>query len=136
MDRLNRFLDKFDSRPGATDEQIASAEAELGTKLLADYVEFLKNRNGGEGFIGESYAALWEISELASTNSSYESQKWAPGVLLFGSDGGGEAFGFDTGDPNWPIVQIPFIGMCWEEARPLGSTFSQFVENLYVWNRL
>jgi hypothetical protein len=136
MDHLSRFFEKFDSGPGATDEQIASAEAELGTKLQAGYVEFLKSRNGGEGVIGESYAALWEVSELASKNSSYESQKWAPGILLFGSDGGGEAFGFDTRDSNWPIVQIPFIGMYWEEARPLGSTFSQFVENLYVWNRL
>jgi len=132
MDDTSRFLEEFDSRPGATDEQIALAEAELGTELPAGYVEFLKNRNGGEGVIGEAYAMLWEISELASLNLSYQSNKWAPGLIIFGSDGGGEAFGFDTRDPSWPIVMIPFIGMLWEHARPLGDTFSQFVESLYV----
>jgi hypothetical protein len=136
MDNPDRFLEEFESRPGATDEQIASAEADLGTKLPADYVEFLKNRNGGEGAIGEAYAMLWEVSELASLNLSYQSNKWAPGLLIFGSDGGDEAFAFDTRGPNWPIVMIPFIGMVWEDARPLGDTFSQFVESLYVGKNL
>ena len=136
MNVANPRFERFNFQPGASDESIHAAETELRLKLPEEYVLFLKNGNGGEGLIGKSYAILWNVSELASLNESYQSHKWAPGILIFGSDGGDEAFGFDTRNPNWPIVQIPFIGMSWSDARPMGQTFNQFVENLYVWNRL
>jgi hypothetical protein len=130
MENQNRLFDKFNSRPGATDGQISSAENGLGIRLPHEYAEFLKNRNGGEGLIGEAYVTLWAVSELAPLNLSYESNRWAPGLLIFGSDGGGEALGFDTRAPNWPIVQIPFVGMRWGSAHLLGATFGKFIENL------
>lgn len=131
-----RFLEKFNLQTAANESEVRSAENTLNLKLPDDYVAFLKSGNGGEGFIGESYAILWGVSEIAPLNEDYESQKLAPGFLIFGTDGGGEAFGFDTRETNWTIVQIPFIGGNWDEARPLGSTFDQFLENLYVGNRI
>jgi SMI1 / KNR4 family (SUKH-1) len=131
-----RLLEKFNLEPPVSDEVIRSAETALKLKLPDRYVAFLKAGNGGEGFIGESYAILWDVSEIEALNQSYESGKVAPGLLIFGSDGGDEAFGFDTRSADWLIVQIPFIGMSWDLARPLGSTFDQFLENLYAWNRL
>lgn len=136
MTNPNHLLREFSARPGATDEQISSAETKMGVKFPEGYSQFLRRQNGGEGAIGESYAMLWDVSELASKNESYRSNEWAPGFLIFGSDGGGEAFGFDTRNPMWPIVRIPFIGMEWGAAEPLGDTFDQFLDNLYEGNWL
>lgn len=130
------FLEKFKLESPAAEEEIRSAEETLHLKLPAQYVSFLREGNGGEGFIGDSYAILWSVSEIAPLNESYESQELAPGFLMFGSDGGGEAFGFDTREADWKVVQIPFIGGNWNEARPLGSSFQEFLENLYVGNRI
>jgi len=136
MGNLLHLLEKFNLETAATDETIRSSEIELGLRLPDQYVQFLKIGNGGEGFIGESYAIFWGVSELSSLNASYESNKLAPGFLIFGSDGGGEAFGFDTRGLNWPLFQIPFVGLDWNSARPLGNSFDEFLERLYRWDRI
>ena len=119
-------------RPGATDAAIAAGEMQLGMRLPADYVDFLKFTNGGEGFVGKNaYIILWGVEELASMNQEYEVQKYVPGLLIFGSDGGGEAYGFDTRSPQWPIVQVPFVGMEWDVAESMGTSFCQFLARLY-----
>jgi len=128
----DHLLDRFNAAPAATDDQIEQAKSSLPEFLPSEYVQFLKNMNGGEGFIGETYSVLWDVSKIESLNLSYQTHQWAPGLLLFGSDGGGEAFGFDTRKPNWPIVRIPFVGMDWKEARPIGNSFKEFLENLFV----
>ena len=62
----------------------------LGVSLPGDYLEFLRQHNGGEGFVGDNYIIFWRAEELADFNREYEVDKYAPGILLFGSDGGGE----------------------------------------------
>jgi hypothetical protein len=114
----------MDLHPAATNMMIIASEEQLGARLPKDYVQFLKLANGGEGFIGNAYAIFWSVEELSSMNRSYEVQKYAPGLLIFGSDGGGEAYGFDTRASDWPIVQVPFVGMAWNLARPMGTSFS------------
>ena len=128
---LRRFLDRLNRRPGATDAAIAESEKQLGLKLPAEYMEFLKFANGGEGFIGREHVILWGVEELASMNQSYEVQKYVPGLLIFGSNGGGEAYGFDSRTPHWPVVQVPFVGMDWRDARSLGDLFSEFLRRLH-----
>jgi SMI1 / KNR4 family (SUKH-1) len=129
---IQRFLDGLNRRAGATDAIISEREKQLGLKLPAEYVEFLKLTNGGEGFIGKNaYVMLWGVTELASMNQSYEVQEYVPGLLIIGSDGGGEAYGFDTRAPQWPIVQVPFVGMTWDVAHPMGESFGAFLKRLY-----
>jgi hypothetical protein len=128
---MAQLLAGLDRRPGAAKTVIAEGAAQLGVPLPADYVEFLKLANGGEGFISEhAYVMLWGIEELAAMNRSYEVQKYAPGLLIFGSNGGGEAYGFDTRDRQWPVVQVPFVGMDWTLAQPKGRSFGEFLERL------
>jgi len=43
--------------------------------------------------------------------------------FLFGSDGGGEGYGFDTQTRGMPIVRIPFIGMERRYATPVAENF-------------
>lgn len=86
--------------------------------------------NGGEGFLGEDYLILWGAEELAQFNREYEVQEYAPGLVLFGSDGGGEGFAFDTRSSPPQIVQVPFIGMELQYANPVGSDFRDFISKM------
>ncbi|OBQ67168.1 SMI1/KNR4 family protein [Mesorhizobium loti] len=107
--------------------------ARLGVALPKDYTDFLKEHNGGEGFIGDSYIVFFKAEELVQFNIEYEVEKYAPGILLFGSNGAGEGYGFDTDDAAMPIVQIPFIGMDRRYAdivaRDLADLFSRLEED-------
>ncbi len=80
--------------------------------------------------IGENYVVLWYAEQLAEMNSSYEAAKRVPGLLLFGSDGGGEALAFDTRTKPWPIAQVPFVGMELKYAKFLSSSFDAFMRSM------
>jgi len=129
---MDRLLANLKLNAPASAVAMEEFERQLSVKLPSEYVEFLQKNNGGEGFVGKcAYVILWAIGELAFMNQAYEVQKYVPGLLIFGSDGGGEAFGFDTRDPLWPIVQVPFVGMAWDVAELMGATFREFLERLY-----
>jgi len=128
---IDRLLTNINQRGRATDTAVAAAEEELGLKLPADFVQFLKSGNGGEGFIGRKYVIFWGVEELPSINESYEVQQCAPGLLIFASSGGGEAYGFDTRKAPWPVVRVPFIGMEWGVAEIIGRSFSEFLVCLH-----
>lgn len=97
--------------PPASPSAIEELSSVLGVSLPTSYLDFLRQHNGGEGYIGDSYIILWKAEELAAFNREYEVEKYAPGIILFGSSGGGEGYGFDTQSTSMPIVRIPFIGM-------------------------
>jgi hypothetical protein len=104
--------------------------ARLGVELPSDYLDFLRQHDGGEGFIGDDYIIFWKAEELADFNREYEVEKYAPGILLFGSNGGGEGYGFDVESAAMPIVRIPFIGMAREYAHLVAKDFPDLFATL------
>src|ERR1044072_7362040 len=92
----NRLLARFNGNPPSDTGAIRHFESESGLRLPDDYARFLQQTNGGEGFLGNAYVILWRVEELIEMNKAYEVTEYAPGLFLFGSDGGGEAFAFDT----------------------------------------
>ena len=129
---MQHLLEELDCRPPATNAAIADCEKCLGMQLPTEYADFLRATNGADGFLGKvAYVMLWAVDELVPLNQEYEVKQYVPGLLLFGSDGAGEAFGFDTRVSPWQIVQVPFVGMEWAVARPLGTSFIEFLEQLY-----
>jgi hypothetical protein len=65
-------------------------------------------------------------------NGEYEVSRYAPGLFLIGSDGGGEAFAFDLRDARSErVVSVPFVGMDIASIRILGDDFSAFLDRLY-----
>jgi hypothetical protein len=127
----DRLLGKFNSNPPADVASIRQLETETGLRLPEDYALFLQQADGGEGFIGNAYAILWRIGELREMNTAYQVAEYAPGLFLFGTDGGGEAFAFDMRTAAEPIVSVPFVGMELEVARPMASNFTAFLEALF-----
>lgn len=109
-------------------EVIANLSDRLDIALPANFLNFLRQHNGGEGFIGDNYIIFWKAEELADFNREYEVEQYAPGIFLFGSNGGGEGYGFDTQSPTTPIVRIPFIGM----ERRYATTVAKDFPDLFV----
>ena len=118
----------FSLNPAISSNGLEAVMKGLGLNLPHDYKEFLLSSNGGEGLIGENYIVFWRAEDLEPLNAGYEVANFAPGFLLFGSDGGGEAYAFDTRKSPWEVVQIPFIGMDDPIAR--GSSFTEFCASL------
>lgn len=124
-------LNHFNGTTPASDDVIQKFEQSSGLLLPDDYVAFLRESNGGEGFIGENaYLILWPVEQLLELNTAYQVQEYAPGLLFFGSDGGGEAYAFDTRMAELPVVSVPFVGMGHSLVRRIAPTFSAFLATL------
>lgn len=115
--------------PGAQLAAIRDREAELGITFPVDYVEFKLSSNGAEGFVGGDrlYVRIDPIEEMMSDELQESLARDRPGLVVFGSDGGGEAFAFDTRGDEVTIVMFPWIGLDDEEVLPQGRTFSEFL---------
>jgi hypothetical protein len=128
---VDDFISEMEVRAPAGESTILHAERQLGLKLPGDYVSFLQKTNGGEGWARESeYLVLYSADELAIRNTTCSVQELAPGLLIFGSDGAGEAYGFDTRDKRMSVVMVPFIPMRWKEAIEMATTFTSFITRL------
>jgi hypothetical protein len=120
----------FNCNKPTTVSLIKQFEVQSGILLPKDYADFLCRTDGGEGFVGSAYLILWRLEDLSKLNQSYQVSEYAPGLLLFGSDGGGEAFAFDTRQKTKRIVSVPFVGMSINNARIVADTFTAFLEYL------
>jgi len=129
-DQYKQALDGFRENPPAESSLIRQSESGLPFELPASYTQFLQYANGGQGFIGEQYVILWRIEELVDLNMAYEVRDNAPGLFLFGSDGGGEAFAFDLRSESLPIVSVPFVGMDLSLALAIAPSLGSFLEQL------
>ncbi|MDR2675344.1 MAG: SMI1/KNR4 family protein [Opitutaceae bacterium] len=130
MKNLDDLLSDFNGNAGASPREIKAALDALKLSLPSDYIAFLEATNGGEGMIGETYLILWKAGELQEMNVSYQVSEYAPEILLIGSDGGGEAFAFDTRASHWPVVKVPFVGMELDCVEVVAPSFDAFLKGL------
>jgi hypothetical protein len=127
----NDLFAKFHGRAPVGAAEIERFHAETGVDLPRDYVAFLRQSDGGEGFIGpNAYVIFWQLRELAEFNKAYQVEEYVPGLLIFGSNGGGEAYAFDTLASAMPIVSVPFVGMEPSLVCVLAATFSDLLKVL------
>jgi hypothetical protein len=130
-DPFEKQFSNFIRKPGAEKRDILDVCAALNLNPPSDYLDVLQFSNGGEGFIHQCYFRLYSTEELLSLNQAYQVKSFAPGLVIFGSNGGGEAFGFDTRQDPLEIIQIPFIPMDFQYATPpLGKSFQEFLHAL------
>ncbi|WEF32878.1 SMI1/KNR4 family protein [Pseudoduganella chitinolytica] len=125
MDEIH--LEGFKANEGTSLSNITQAEQMLHYAIPEDYRKFLETYNGGEGFIGEIYVILWRCEELPNFNQQYEVADYADGLLLIGSNGGGEAIAYDMRHSPPEIVEIPFVGMDLQYARLVAHNFTEFI---------
>ncbi len=130
-DIIKKLVNSLDLNPGATEDSIDSLVRKLNILLPKQYVDFMRLSNGAEGGIGNShYLVIWPVEEIVELNEGYAVGEFAPGLLLFGGDGGNTGYAFDTRFNEMPIVGIPLVGMDIKLVEPLGRTFKEFLESL------
>lgn len=128
--------DDFHFAPDASEDDVKALVAAIRQRIPKDYPReipnnyflFLLTNDGGEGFVGDEYFILWRAADLMLYNEAYEVTKHAPGLFIFGSNGGGEAYAFDLRDPGVPVVRVPFVGMSLDFAEVIAENFEQLLE--------
>lgn len=129
-DKLRKFIRRLDGpMPGASMEEVTKAQADLGITFSEDYIEFMLRSNGGAGWLGPNYISLYDLHDVVYRNRLYAESSVE--FLIFGSDGGGEFFAFDTQADPMPVVTVNMVGFSREEAIFCGHTFTEFLEFLY-----
>jgi hypothetical protein len=128
--KIEELLKGWHLNAGATAEDLRNVEVSLEHLLPFAYENFLRMHNGGEGFIGDNYLILWRSEELSKFNREYEVDQYAPGLLLFGSNGGGEGYAFDTRVASMSIARVPFIGMDLRYAIPVATDLNELFVQL------
>lgn len=126
---MRKGFHQFHPESRATKPALVAAEKAL-TALPADYKAFLVDVGAGCGPVGTTYLNLWRADELIENNAGYGLGRYAPGLVLFGSNGGGEAFGFDTRERPPSVVMVPFVSAGWADALEIASSFEEFLDRL------
>lgn len=118
-------------RPEEVDELFADFIAEVGDVPHRDYLDFMRRHAGCDGPVGrEGYLTLWPLEEVIAGTEEAGVPEFAPGLLLFAGDGGGDAYAFDRQVPGWPIVSVPLVGLSRKEMKLIAGTFSEFIRKL------
>ena len=131
---IKKLVEKMDLNPGATEQSLQILSKEIGVQLPHKYIEFMRFSNGAEGAIGpNNYLVIWPVNEIKELNEGYAVDEFAPGLVLFGGDGGGTAYAFDTRFEEMPIVEVPLVGMDISLAKQCGATFKKFLEHVSQW---
>lgn len=101
--------------------------------LPDDYKEFMSWSNGGEGYIGSQYLALWKIEDVMQLNDEYQIQKYlSQKSLAIGTDGGDNCIGFYFERPTFVFLQ-PLGDLDLSENRFLSQSFTDmFIDWLRV----
>lgn len=110
----------------ANDAAILSIRAYMGRYLPDDYEEVLHYTDGGEGQLRESvYISLWSAEDVLKLNEEKDIQKYVPGVLAIGSNGGDLYYGIDLRKDVCQYVAFDSKNM--KDMYYLGSTFEEFM---------
>src|ERR1700680_3295793 len=96
--RLADSAQPFQPTAPASREALAALRADPAKSLPEGYMAFLERTNGGAGFIGERYVHLWRAEDLVEVNRAYKIAEFFLHFFLFGSDGGGEAYGCEASE--------------------------------------
>lgn len=115
---------------GTTREAVLAVQEQLGVEFPDDYVDFMIETNGGVGDVrGAAWVWILPIEELIQANEEYEIPELFPGYVLFGSDGGGEAYAFNSRSRPASIVMFPFMGDE-DDVSPQGKDLREFLSNV------
>jgi hypothetical protein len=110
------------------DEAIRSAERTLAVRLPEDYASWLRTNDGLERDLGGSYLSLYAVDELVGLNHDYALAELMPGLILIGTDGGGEGIGLDVRGESSPVVLVNLSSLRWDDAIFQAESFEEFLQ--------
>jgi cell wall assembly regulator SMI1 len=118
------------SRDSATTGQISLLEGQIGHRLPADYVTFMRRHDGGEWDVGGKwFVTIWPSDDVARKNADYELQTYLPEIFAFGGNGGSELFCFDFRPGHALIAAVP-MAFDADFVAPIARSFTGFLKAL------
>lgn len=99
-------------------------------RVPTDYVEFMKKANGGHGFVGNEHLILFRAHEIAGINEAASVERYAPGLLIFASNGGGQSYAFDFRHDKIAIVKFYDMDIGDEEPEWCADSFEGLLSYL------
>ena len=110
------------------DEAILFAERTLAVRFPADYTSWLQDNDGLEGDLGGCHLSLYAVEELVELNRDSAVAEFIPGLVLIGTDGGGEGIGLDLRGADSPVVLVNLDSLRWDEAIYQAASFAVFLD--------
>lgn len=124
---------QWDANAPATEDAIAALVSASPVPLPSEYLALLRLSDGGAASLSgyPGYVRIWAARTAVEHNRDYEVERWLPGFVGFGDNGGPDMVGFDTrsGKP-YRVCAIPFAPMEWEAAMGNVTDFSTFIQQL------
>lgn len=118
----------FETRQGASVSTLAAAQQDLGMiRLPSDYLDFMRQSNGGSGFIDDCFLQLWRIEDVKRLSDGYQEGEMERPWLFFGSNGGGEGFAFDLRGGAMAVFEVPFVTLDPADALFCAPSFTEFM---------
>jgi hypothetical protein len=117
---------------GATRERLDEVEKKVGVKLPKDLRAFLEKRDGGRGTVGGRNRPLWlwSADEIEREADEQEVTRASPGLLLFGSDGGAEGYGYLARLKRGRYGRISIMAAGAHEFESLGDSLEALIQAL------
>jgi hypothetical protein len=99
--------------------------------LPIDLRSFLEQHDGGRGAIGKRPVELWTAAQMAEEAETQDVSLAVPGLLLFGSDGGSEGYGYLRRlQRGHKYGRISLLAAGVHEFEGLADTFEEFLKAL------
>jgi hypothetical protein len=108
--------------------EMQEVPAALRKVFPEDYLEAVEEIGGREGFLGGTFLRMYRLEELMALNFEYGVPELFPEVLMFASNGCGDAFAFPIGQQS--VVRVPLIPLSGEFAEYRAMGFTEFVQSL------
>lgn len=117
---------------GASEERIEEVEEQMDCKLPRDVNAFLREHDGGEGTIGarKRPIELWSLDRIRAECDAQEIMRAVPGLVLFGSDGGSEGYGWLPRLQRGRYGRISLLAAGAHEFESLGESFEELLRAL------
>ena len=93
--------------------------------LPRDLRTFLEQHDGGRGKVGNRPLVLWSADQIAREAQSQEVSLATPGLLLFGTDGGAEGYGYLARLRQRRYGRIPLIAAGAHEFESMADTLDE-----------
>jgi hypothetical protein len=132
-DSMEKLLTDVRLAPeGAAQERIAQAEQEMECKLPQDVKALLREHDGGEGTLGprKRPVELWSMDRIRAECEAQEVTRAVPGLVLFGSDGGSEGYGWLPRLPRGRYGRISVLAAGAHEFESLGDSLEELLRAL------
>jgi hypothetical protein len=129
------LLDQIERRPPASDEELKSMVARIGVEPPGDYLEFLRQSNGGTGSGPDIFVILYSAKEVGTPELDYGAPEDAPGLIVIGGDGCGNILGIDTRKPDRRLHEYVVLDPVWmdldsESVQYRGKAFSDMLQHV------